>query len=1581
MKLKNLIATTLASALLLANARADITTGLAAYLNLNETNGISAADSSGNGNNATLQNPPGDNSEWTTAGRFGGAARLNFGGVVNQYFTIPDAASLNFGTVNAFTLSAWVIGATTQPAGGAVICKGTGGGNEQYNLDINGNKFRFFIRNSAGAATPITSTVGPSGAFQHVTAVYDGSIKSLKIYVNGQLNVSSSNAANASLKVTAHEVSIGSRQSAAAGYNLPLTNAILDEVRIYNRALTAADVYELYSSGGHAPIITTQPRNVSCYQNDTPVLAVAVDQVNSILPLGYQWQLNGANIAGATAANLVLTNVQFAAAGTYSVLVSNIIGVTASSNAVLQVASLPPSNITDNLVGYWTLNDASGSTTAADSTANANPAALVNFSDYSACWTNGLIGGGLFFNADASTINVLALPNVGITAPTVLDFSSNGVFTLAAWLNGNVLQTNGAAIFARGTGNGGEQFVVDVNAGKYRLFVRNAAGVVSTITTTIAPNNTWQHLVFVLNTTNGIMNAYINGQLAGAAVAPLTLLSNAHEISIGNRQSASAAYNLPWSGAIDDIRFYNRDLTSADVQALYLTGGVFPPAIVTQPTGTSLYVGDNFKMSGLASGTFPLTYQWQKNGVNLPGATNTSLIFNPLQSTNGGNYTLVANNPYGTITSAVAVVQLTPFFLTNALAGYWNFDDGSGSGIAADSSPNGNTATLISFPDTTSEWVTGRVNGAVSFNPASVNEYASIPDSPSLNFNSNLTFTIAAWVKGPSAQISGAGIVAKGQGGINEEYALDVHTDLLPTPGYRFYVRNAAGGSIAMPTPVAPNNQWQHIVATYDGNFALMNFYVNGQPVATNTAAPATLLADNNHEVSIGSRESSATSGYNFGFAGLIDDVRIYNRALSANDVQTLFAAAGGLAPVFYTQPEGASKYVGDGLLLSALVDGSTPLTYQWQNSGVNLTGGTGSSLNLTNLQLSDAGNYTLVLSNAYGTATSSVAVVQVTAFNITNTFAYWKFDETSGSSAADSSGNGNTGSLISFPGDNSQWVAGRVGGALNLSNTNVGQGYVTAPDSPSLNFTNSLSLSLSAWVKGTPAQITGAGIIAKGYGGNEEYAMDVSGGAFRFYVRNAAALSSPIQSSVGPNNRWQHLIATYDAASGLMNLYVNAQLVSTGPAPTSLLSNSHEVSIGSRESGVASGYVWPFNGVIDDVRIYNRALRTNEVQTLYSSGGPLALTFYAQPQNASAYVGDSVTFTAQADGSDPLTYQWKRNGVNLTGATNTSLTVNNVQLSDNSSSYTLLISNGSGSLSSSGAILSVIPAPAPDLTNNLVAYWAFDETNGTATADSSGNGNSATLYNFPGDDSQWTPGIVGGAIHINAGGLNTEFVSTDNPLTLQNGNQFSFAFWAKRDAGATGTNPRIITPFGTQSWVVYTPGHGLGLLPVATSTEPSSNTWHHFVVLFDRVAGAYSLYVDGNRQISNAGGYSLTDPTSLFWIIGHSENTTTTTDSYNGLLDDLRVYNRLLTPNDAKALYYAGAQPSLASTFDGSSISMTWPRAALGFHLQSTASLDGANTVWTNVGATPIVSADGYTQTVTQSVGSGARFYRLANP
>ena len=224
--------------------------------------------------------------------------------------------------------------------------------------------------------------------------------------------------------------------------------------------------------------------------------------------------------------------------------------------------------------------------------------------------------------------------------------------------------------------------------------------------------------------------------------------------------------------------------------------------------------------------------------------------------------------------------------------------------------------------------------------------------------------------------------------------------------------------------------------------------------------------------------------------------------------------------------------------------------------------------------------------------------------------------------------------------------------------------------------------------------------------------------------------------------------------------------------------------------------------------------------------------------------------------------------------------------------------------------------------------------------------------------------------------------MGTFNPLTLDNGNLFTFSFWAKLDPGPTGVNPRFITPINGQNWVLWSPGRGVGFYAPATSTQPSSNAWHHFVVLFNRPAGAYSLFVDGARQVSDAGGYARNDPTSpapVQWYIGHSETATSTADSWTGLLDDVRVYNRLLNYNDIQALYLLAGAPRMSVTNNGNSVTVSWPVGATGFQLQSAGALTGV--VWSNEPATPVPSADGASQSLTFSANATARFYRLQKP
>src|SRR5882762_4583014 len=87
------------------------------------------------------------------------------------------------------------------------------------------------------------------------------------------------------------------------------------------------------------PSISAPPQGQTAFVGETVVFNVTA---TGTVPFGYQWAFNGTNINGATASSLVLTNVQFANAGNYSVTVANVVGTNTSSDALLTVNPPPP---------------------------------------------------------------------------------------------------------------------------------------------------------------------------------------------------------------------------------------------------------------------------------------------------------------------------------------------------------------------------------------------------------------------------------------------------------------------------------------------------------------------------------------------------------------------------------------------------------------------------------------------------------------------------------------------------------------------------------------------------------------------------------------------------------------------------------------------------------------------------------------------------------------------------------------------------------------------------------------------------------------------------------------------------------------------------------------------------------------------------------------------------------------------------------------------------------------------------------------------------------------------------------------
>src|SRR5205814_542052 len=160
-----------------------------------------------------------------------------------------------------------------------------------------GGKYRLVTRQFGGGAISLVATVAAaSNVWQHIAFTCDATnAHTIRCYINGALNTSVVNAGLASLRGSAHELTIGSRQSASAGYNFSTTNIVFDEIRLYNRVLSASDIFEAFAfngpvSHGVAPTITFQPRSITNYVGDTAPFSVGI--VTPPAPANqvfYQW--------------------------------------------------------------------------------------------------------------------------------------------------------------------------------------------------------------------------------------------------------------------------------------------------------------------------------------------------------------------------------------------------------------------------------------------------------------------------------------------------------------------------------------------------------------------------------------------------------------------------------------------------------------------------------------------------------------------------------------------------------------------------------------------------------------------------------------------------------------------------------------------------------------------------------------------------------------------------------------------------------------------------------------------------------------------------------------------------------------------------------------------------------------------------------------------------------------------------------------------------------------------------------------------------------------------------------------------
>jgi hypothetical protein len=208
----------------------------------------------------------------------------------------------------------------------------------------------------------------------------------------------------------------------------------------------------------------------------------------------------------------------------------------------------------------------------------------------------------------------------------------------------------------------------------------------------------------------------------------------------------------------------------------------------------------------------------------------------------------------------------------------------------------------------------------------------------------------------------------------------------------------------------------------------------------------------------------------------------------------------------------------------------------------------------------------------------------------------HWKLDEGSGTAAADSSGKGNTGTLLS----GAAWTSGKSGAAAAFDGVDD---HLRVPASASINSTTT-RLTVAAWIFRNSSQAGWRILMARqrGTSWEDQYILGFYENAYRFGV-NTTGTSGGAAGGVAPTGQWIHVAGTYDGSA--VRLYVNGAQVASAPASGSLLIDSaRPLLIGAGQNDATSAVQEAFSGRIDDARLYSRALSASEVQALAGSGG-----------------------------------------------------------------------------------------------------------------------------------------------------------------------------------------------------------------------------------------------------------------------------------------------------------------------------------------------------------------------------------------
>jgi uncharacterized delta-60 repeat protein len=1057
---------------------------------------------------------------------------------------------------------------------------------------------------------------------------------------------------------------------------------VVGEFRQFNN-ITFNFITRVETADPTPPLVITHPTNLFILTGSNATFAITA---SGTALLHYQWRFGGVNIAGATNTSITITNSQAVNEGLYSVVVSNTAGTATSSNASLTLGVFPffvtpPQSIT-NVVG-------------------ANVSFSVTAGGTTPLFYQWVFGGAALANQTNATLNLTNIQVASGGPYTIIVSNIFGAVTNAATL------TVAAPPAITPGPNGGDP----------------ATGQPQSLSVVLGQNATFS--------ANAIGSSPLTYQwrFAGVNIANATNAS----VTLTNVQTNQAGlYSVVVSNPFGNTTSSNATLT------VFL-----PPTITVQPVSQTLTNGATLNLSVTATGSPTLTYQWSLNGTAIPGATAAALSLFNVQESLEGNYVCVVSNPYGTATSAAAVitVQSPPNIFDLGQPQPQTVIQGSNATFSVSATGDLPFTYQWRYLGTNIPGATANplvLTGVQTNQAGNYSVVVSNPFGSATSSNALLTVRVPPFIitqPTPTNQTVVAGsnatitVVAGGDPTLTYQWRLNgvnvsgataatltltaVQTNQLGL--YSVVVSNPYGtvtsSNATLDVKSAP------FVATQPQSLAVLV----GSPAAFSVTAggdgPFTyqwrfggtnLVGATNSNFGIGSAVTNDAGLYSVVISSAYSSVTSSNATLTVN-----------VPPTIITHPQTLAAVLGSNATFTVVAVGEPTLVYQWWFNGATIAGATAASLTLTNVQAAQVGLYSVVVTNLFGTATSSNATLTVHLPPAIVAAADHPQPQTviQGSNATFSvtaTGDAPLSYEWRFGGTN---IAGATNNPLVLTavQTNQAGNYSVVVSNPYGSVTSSnalLTVRVPPFIITQPVSQTVVAGLTVGFtvlaGGDPTltYQWRFNGNAIAGATGTSLSLTNVQAAQSGDYS----VVVTNPygtATSANATLAVKtAPFVATQPQSLTVLKGTDaSFSVTAGGDGPFT-YQWRFGGTnianATNATVTLTAVQTNQAGlysvvitsaygTITSSNATLRVldppVIIVQPVSVTALAGETVAFTVVATGRPTLQYQWSKNGTAITGATNVTLTLANVSASD-VANYSVVVTNADGTATSVNATL-----------------------------------------------------------------------------------------------------------------------------------------------------------------------------------------------------------------------------------------------------------------------------------------------------